>query len=178
MKLLGALQHAVKGWMLLLRGEAGWRQYFRLTNAGLVTALALFYLFAFLAVLVASFDIGVPTLGGFLTILFAQSLWLVALLAGIFATRAFLRDRTVILPLLIPGIYALIAYLALGTVLTFTLGILLPLLWLALAFMLFRLARAATAWSMGVAGAFGVLTVVLLVGLPMTLYMLLASPPA
>ncbi|ODT71950.1 MAG: hypothetical protein ABS75_05580 [Pelagibacterium sp. SCN 63-23] len=172
MKIWQILQQAFVGWMMILRGEAGWESRFRLTMPGLATALVMFYVFACLAIVLASFRVGVPTLGGFLDVMVVQSLWLVALLLGIFVTRNFLKDKGSPLPLLIPAIYALIAYLVLGALVSMTIGILLPLLWIGLAFMFFRLARIASAWTIGVSAAFAALTLVLLVGLPMTLYML------
>lgn len=172
MKIWQNLRAASQGWLMILRGEPGWQDHFRLTTPGLVTAIALFYAFAFLSVVLASLRVGVPTLDGFLDIMVVQSLWLVALLVGIFGTRFALRDKAPVLPLLIPGIYAIIAYLVLGSVISLIAGILLPLLWLGLLFMLYQLARAAGKWTIGVSAAFALLTLVLLVGLPMTLYML------
>lgn len=172
MKIWQALQQAFSGWRMILRGEAGWDAHFRLTTPGLATALVLFYVFAFLAVVLASLEVGVPTLGGFLDIMVVQSLWLVALLIGLYGTRFAVKSGGSPLPILIPGIYAMIAYLVLGSLISLTIGLLLPLLWLGLAFMLYRLGRVAGQWTMGVSAAFALLSVVLLVGLPMTLYML------
>ena len=78
---------------MILRNEAGWEQRFRLTGPGLATALVLFYLFAFLAVVLASLDVGVPTLMGLVGIMLYQSLWLAALLIGIFGTRFAVMSR-------------------------------------------------------------------------------------
>jgi len=172
MKIWQALRQAGAGWRMILRGEAGWQEHFRLSMAGLFTALVLFYAFAFLAVVLASLQVGVPTLGGFLDIMVVQSLWLGALLIGVYGTRFALKDTNSALPLLVPGIYAMIAYLVLGSLVSLVFGILLPLLWLGLAWMFFRLGRVAGGWTIGVSAAFSLLTVVLLVGLPMTLYML------
>ncbi|WIY53336.1 hypothetical protein O9Z70_02020 [Devosia sp. YIM 151766] len=169
------LQQAVVGWRMILRGEAGWQEQFRLTAPGLAMALVLFYVFAFLAVLLASFEVGVPTLGGFVEIMLIQSLWLIALLIGIFGARFVMRGGNALLPVLIPGIYAMIAYLILGSLLSLILGILLPLLWAALAFLLYRLGRVAADWNPAGSATFALLTVVLLVGMPMTLYMLATS---
>ena len=172
MKTWQNLQEAFSGWWMILRGEAGWEEHFRLTSAGLVTALVLFYVFAFLAVVLASFEVGVPTLVGFLDIMVVQSLWLVALLAGLYATRFAVRSSGSPLPVLVPGIYALIAYLVLGSLVSLILGPALPLLWVGLVYLLFRLGRMAGGWTTGVSAAFAFLSVVLLVGLPMSLYML------
>ena len=178
MNLLAALRQSVQGWIMILRGEPGWQDRFRLGLPGLVTALVLFYLFAFLAVVLASFEVGVPTLQNFFDIMVIQSLWLLALLAGLFGTRFAVRDSGPILPVLVPAIHALVFYLVLGALVSLAIGLLLPLLWLGLVYMLFRLGRLAGGWTMGVSAAFAVLTVLLLVGTPITLYMLTASVPA
>jgi hypothetical protein len=172
MKTWTIMRDAMEGWRGILRGEPGWEAYFRLSRAGLVTALVLFYIFAFFAVVLASLQVGVPTLAGFIDIMLVQSLWLVALVIGIFGTRYAVRTDPPVLSLLVPGIFALIAYLIFGTAISVIAGPLLPVLWIALAFVLFRLGRVAGQWTPGVSAAFAVLTVVLLVGLPMTLYML------
>jgi hypothetical protein len=176
MKLFSVIKQVLAGWLMILRGETGWQDRFRLSAPGLATALALFYVFAFLAVVLASMQVGVPTVQGFVDIMLIQSLWLVALVIGIFGTRAAVKSAAPILPILIPGIYALIAYLVLGSLLSMLFGMLLPLLWIGLLILFFRLGRVAGGWSNGVSAAFAVLTVVLLVGLPMTLYMLIAPP--
>jgi hypothetical protein len=161
MKIWQNLQQAFLGWQMILRREGNWQEQFRISAAGLVNALVL-----------ASLRFDVPTLSGFLDIMVVQSLWLVALLIGVFGTRFVMKQAGSALSVLIPGIYALIAYLAVGSLVSLILGVLLPLLWLALIYMLYRLGRAAGPWSRGVSAAFALLTVVLLVGLPMTLYML------
>lgn len=178
MKIIQALRQAVYGWIMILRNEPSWEQRFRLTFAGLVTALALFYLFAFLAVVLASLDVGVPTLMGLVGIMLYQSLWLAALLIGIFGTRFAVRDQGPVLPLLVPGVYALVFYLILGALVSLAIGFLLPLLWLGLVYMLFRLGRMARGWTIGVSAAFAVLTVLLLVGTPIALYIMPAPVPA
>lgn len=178
MKIIQALRQAVYGWIMILRNQAGWEQRFRLTGPGLATALVLFYLFAFLAVVLASLDVGVPTLMGLVGIMLYQSLWLAALLIGIFGTRFALRDQRPALPLLVPGVYALIFYLILGALVSLAIGFLLPLLWLGLVYMLYRLGRMAGGWTVGVSTAFAVLTVLLLVGTPIALYIMPAPIPA
>ena len=55
---------------------------------------------------------------------------------------------------------------------------LLPLLWLGLLYMFYRLGRAASGWTIGVSAAFAVLTVLLLVGTPIALYIMPAPTPA
>lgn len=179
MKIISALRQSVYGWIMILRNEAGWQERFRLTMPGLTTGLVLFYLFAFLAVVLGSFNFGVPTLGEFVATLVFQSLFLIAPLIGIYGTRYALRDRGAVLPLLVPAIYALTYYIGLGALLSLTIPFLLPLVWLGLLFMFFRLGRLASGWSIGVSAAFAVLTVVLLAGTPIALYIMPAPvPPA
>lgn len=178
MNIFKALRQAVYGWIMILRGEAGWEERFRLTGPGLTTALVLFYLFAFLAVVLSSLSMDVPTPLGLVVILLYQSLWLAALLIGIFGTRFAIRDRRPALPLLVPGVYALIFYLILGALVSLVIGFLLPLLWIGLIYLLFRLGRMAGGWTIGVSAAFAVLTVLLLVGTPIALYIMPTPIPA
>lgn len=178
MNILKALQQAFYGWIMILRGEAGWQERFRFTTPGLATALVLFYLFAFLAVVLTSLGTGVPTAIQLLMFMLYQSLWLGSLLMGLFGTRAVVRDRGPILPMLVPGVHALTFYLVLGALLSLAVPGLLPLLWLGLVVLLFRLGRVAGGWTIGVSVAFAVLTVLLLVGTPIALYMMPAPVPA
>lgn len=178
MNIIKALRQSIYGWIMILRGEAGWAERFRFTPSGLVTALVLFYLFAFLAVVLASLDVGVPTLQGFGDIMVIQSLWLVALVVGLVGTRFAVRDQGPVLPVLVPGVYALVYYLVLGALVSLAIGFLLPLLWLGLVYMLYRLGRLGGGWTVGVSAAFAALTVLLLVGTPIALYMLTAPTPA
>lgn len=179
MKIFRALRQSLYGWIMILRNQAGWQERFRLTMPGLMTALVLFYLFAFLTVMLGSLSYGVPTIMGFVATMALQSLFLVALVLGLFGTRFAVRDQGPILPVLVPGVYALVYYLILGALLSLTMGFALPLVWLGLIVLLFRLGRTGGGWSVGVSLAFAVLSVLLLVGLPYALYMLPApTPPA
>ena len=178
MKSFGALQQSVEGWVSILRGEAGWQERFRLSWAGLATAVVLFYLFAFLGVVLASFSYEVPTLTEFVATMVIQSLYLLALVIGVFGTRSVVKDKALVLPVLIPGVYALVYYLILGALISLVFGPLLPVLWMGLLYMFFRLGRAGGGWTIGVSAAFAVLTVLLLVGTPIALYMMPAPVPA
>ena len=172
MKSWSVLNEAILGWVKIVRGQAGWAHHFSLTMPGLVSTLVLFAIFAFLVVIIASFSVGVPTLSGFISVMLAQFLSVVALVLGLKATQLAVPSEAPLPQILVPGIYALIFYLVVGTLFALIGGPLLILLWLALAFLLYRLGRVATGWTMGVSVAFAVLTLVLLVGLPLTLYML------
>lgn len=178
MNIFNALRQAVYGWIMILRGEAGWQERFRLSVPGLATALVLFYLFAFLAVVLGSLNFGVPTFEALVVFMLYQSLWLASLLIGLQGTRSAVRDGQLLLPQLVPGVYALVFYLILAALVSLAIGFLLPLLWLGLIYMLFRLGRMAGGWTIGVSLAFAVLTVLLLVGTPIALYMMPAPLPA
>lgn len=173
-----ALQQSVEGWIAILRGGADWRDGFRLTWAGLATGIVLFYLFAFLGVVVASFSYEVPTLTGFIATMVIQSLYLLALAIGILITRSAVKDKAALLPVLVPGVYALVYYLILGALVSLVFGPLLPVLWMGLLYMFFRLGRVGGGWTIGVSVAFAVLTVLLIVGTPIALYMMPAPVPA
>lgn len=172
MKIWAALRKALAGWTGLVRGSPDWARHFSLSPAGLVTALVLFAFFALLSVALAASNVGMPDLFGALVALLVQGLSVLALVAAIFFTRKAVPGPQPFLQILVPGIYALIAYLVAGTVLSLVAGPLLMVLWAGLAALFFFLGRRAGQWSIGVSLAFAVLTMVLLVGLPMTLYML------
>ncbi|WP_127751992.1 hypothetical protein [Devosia sp. 1566] len=179
MKLWAALTRAWRGWMLLLRGDPAWSQHFTLTNPGLAAALSIFLFFAFLSVAFASMGVGMPSMMGIASALVVQALSILALLLAIQITKRVLASPAPLRTLLVPGIYALVAYLVAGTVVSLIGGPALLLVWLALGYLLYRLGRVAAGWSRGVSVAFAVLTIALLVGMPVSLYMLLnpaASP--
>lgn len=174
MKLWAALRNAVAGWVLILRGQDGWRDRFSLTAPGLVSALFIFAFVAFLAVAFASTSIGMPNAYGVAAAMFVLALPVIAFLVALLGTRMLLKSDEAMLPLLVPGSYALTAFLLTEGLLALIGGggPVVMLSWLALGYMLFRLARSATAWNIGVAAAFAVLTVLLLVLMRSALYML------
>lgn len=178
MKTFAALRDAVTGWIAIIRGEANWARHFSISAAGLTTALVLFLFFALLSIALASADVGMPSIFGLIIAVLVQSLSIAALLGGIFATRKMVPGAAPVMPILVPGIYALIAYLVAGTLLSFIGGPALIVLWAGLLFLLYCLGRRAGGWNMGVAAAFAVLTMVLLVGIPVTLYMVLGPMAA
>lgn len=178
MKIWAALSEASKGWTAIIRGDGDWARHFALTPASLASALVLFVFFALLSIALASANVGMPSLFGLLIALLVQSLSILALLLGILVTRRFMPGDVDLLRLLVPGVYALIAYLVMGTILSLIAGPVLVLLWLGLAFLLFCLGRQAGGWNIGVSAAFAVLTMVLLVGMPVTLYMALGPVAA
>jgi len=178
MKIWGTMSEALKGWIAIVRGDADWARHFAISAAGLATALVLFFFFALLSIALATADVGIPSFFGLIIALVVQGLSILALLGGILITRKIMPGEISLMRLMVPGIYALIAYLIAGTILSLIAGPVLILLWIGLAFLLFCLGRQAGGWSIGVAAAFAVLTMVLLVGMPVTLYMALGPVAA
>lgn len=178
MKTFAALKEALAGWIALVRGEDDWIRHFAISAAGLTTALVLFLFFALLSIAMATADVGIPSLMGLVIAVLVQSLSILALLIGIHVTRRMVPSAAQVMTMLVPGIYALIAYLIMGTILSLIAGPVLILLWVGLAFLLFHLGWRAGGWNIGVSAAFAVLTMVLLVGMPVTLYMVLGPVAA
>lgn len=175
MKLWSAITQATAGWLLIVRGKPDWQSHFALTLPGLVTALLVFALAAFLAVVFASMSIGLPSLPGVLAAMVVLALPLISFALTLVGTRMLLKSDAPLLPLLVPAIYALTAFLLIEGLLAILGGPIVMLAWIALAFLLFCLARAATGWNVGVAFCFAVFSVVLLVALRLALYMLSSS---
>ena len=175
MKLWSAITRAFAGWVLILRGQPGWRDYFTLSAPGFVTALLVFVLAAFIAVIFASLSIGLPSLPGVLAAMFVLALPVITFVLTLLGTRMMLKSQEPMLELLVPGTYALTAFLLVEGALAMIGGPIVMLAWLGIAFMLFCLARAATSWNVGVAFCFAVFSVVLLVALRLALYIVSSS---
>lgn len=172
MKLWAAVVDAAMGWIDIVRGRDGWQERFGFSAGSVAKALVIFFFFAFLAIAVGSIQTGMPSLAGLVTNLLVQALGLVALVIGIVVTKLAVRSDAPILRLLVPGIYGMVFYLVAGSVLAAISIETVAIVLLGLVFLLYSLGRAAGPWTLGVSLAFAVLTVVLLVGMPLTLYML------
>jgi hypothetical protein len=172
MKIWTALRNATIGWVMLLRGEDGWRERFTFTVAGLVTALIIFVFTTFLAVALTSASIGMPSIVGVIAAMFVLALPLTSLVVVLIGTRMVLGSTGPALDMMVPGTYALTAFLLAEGFLAMVGGPVVMLAWLGLAYMLYHLARAAAAWTVTISAGFAVLTVVLLVAMRLALYML------
>ncbi len=172
MKIWAALRNAVIGWVMLLRGEEGWRERFTFTPAGLATALIIFVFTTFLAVALTSMSIGMPSLAGVIAAMFVLALPLTSLIVVLIGTRMTLKSTGPALDVMVPATYALTAFLLAEGILAMLGGPVVMLAWLGLAYMLFQLARVAAGWTIAISAGFAVLTVVLLVAMRLALYML------
>ena len=171
MKIWAALREATIGWVMLLRGEDGWRDRFAFSAAGLVAALVIFVAAAFLAVAITSVSIGMPSLVGVIAAMFVLALPLTSLVVVLIGTRMVLKSQEPVLEVMVPATYALTAFLLAEGFLAMLGGPVVMLAWLGLAYLLYALARAVTAWNVAIAAGFAVLTVVLLVAMRLALYM-------
>ena len=176
MKLWAAVSSAWAGWMMILRGEPDWRENFSLTWPGLVTSLVIFLFCAFLAVAVASTYQGMPDIFGVVDALLAQVLWIVAVLVSVVLNARILKSDIRLLDMMIPAIYLLVGYLLAGSLVNLLMPLAVLVLTAGLAYPFYRLGHVVAGWRPANAAVFAVLTVVLLVGIPLALYML--SNPA
>jgi len=176
MKLWVAVSSAWAGWMMILRGEPDWRENFSLTWPGLVTSLVIFLFCAFLAVAVASTYQGMPDIFGVVDALLAQVLWIVAVLVSVVLNARILKSDIRLLDMMIPAIYLLVGYLLAGSLVNLLMPLAVLVLTAGLAYPFYRLGHVVAGWRAANAAVFAVLTVVLLVGIPLALYML--SNPA
>lgn len=176
MKIWNLITNAYAGWMMVLRGQTGWRERFSLNAAGLLSALVIFFFAAFLAIAMASIVSAMPDFYGVLDLLLVHGIWVLSFWAVIKATKLAIKDEVRTLDLLVPGIYLLVGYLVVGSLLNLVFPPLVQLLTLLLAWPVYRLARAATGWNLGIAAAFAAATVLLLVVVPQALYMLSSVP--
>jgi hypothetical protein len=119
-----------------------------------------------------------PSPAGVVAAMFVLALPVTALAMSLAGTRMLLKGRAPGLEVMVPGIYAATGFLVAEGLLAVIGGPLVLLSWLALAFLFYRLARAATDWNAAIAAAFAVLSVVLLVAMRVALYMLSSVAPS
>jgi len=171
-KLWTVVNRAIVGWQMIVRGQPGWRSQFTISAAGLATALFVFVFVAFLGVAAASMSIGMPGGMGVLTAMAVLALPVISLVVTLMISRSFINSQAPMLPVLVPGVYAMAGFLLFEGLLALIGGPIVMLAWFGTGYLLFRLARIALLWSIGVAAGFAALTIVLLVAMRLALYML------
>ncbi|WDR02270.1 hypothetical protein PSQ19_16795 [Devosia algicola] len=171
MKIWQALRGAFRGWAGILRDGDEWRSNFRLSAAGLITALVIFVLVALVATLVSTMGQSMPqdTIAG---AVFAECLGLVAIVVAILLLCLLTRHGSMALLMIVPAIYALAAYVVARSALAAISGSLAGLALLGLGYLLYRLVRTATKLNPIGALVFAILALALLVAMPASLYML------
>ena len=175
MLILRRLGAAIAGWRAILLGQDGWAGHFTLSRRGLVKALIVFALFAILSGL--ALGVGDPL--ALLVSLGALLLYPAGLALAAFAVTRLHRPAA--MPaFMVPGTYALILLVAFGTLAAFTSPLLLVVGFTVNAILMVRLGQGAGGMGLAGGAVFAALVTVLLVGLPISLYMLasFAPPPA
>ncbi len=172
------LSNSFRGWGDIIVGRPNGEKQFRLTNAGLLAALLTFALALLLSVAAQSAALGMPGLGQVVLGLLIQSATVALLGMAISRTLKFLGLGVPLLALLVPALYGL-AYIEVLAIPLTLIGPNAGILALAvLGFMLYRLARMVGLMPLGVAIAFAVLCVLVLVAVPNALYMLVSLIPS
>lgn len=175
---LAELADAVRGWGSILRGRSDAAGFFRLTNAGIAVASGYFVLALLLSVAAQSAAIGMPGLGQVLFGLVAQAITLAVLIFAMARSLRLLRLNVPLTTLVVPVLYALSFVFVIGIPLTLMSPNMALIAVFALGYGIFRAAEVLAGMRFGVAFAFALLCVIVLVVVPNGLYMLLSVLPS
>jgi hypothetical protein len=178
--ILGDAKDAVVGWLDIIAGRPGGGERFNATQAGLVRALIWYFLLVLLTVLVQGLSLGMPASSEVFTAVMVNALPLLGVYLVILVTVRLFRLAIPVNALLVPAIYAMAFILAIGLPLSLLGGGMFANAMLgALGYMFYRAGRDIAKLGIGVAIAFAVLSIVVLVALPIGLYMVfMPSTPA
>lgn len=175
MNALTEIRNAVVGWLDLLGGRPDAAARFNATRSGFFTMLGVYLLLVVLTrtIQVLALFGQAPGLADLLVTLVVNSLPLLGIYLVILGTVRFLRPQVTQLELMVPAGYGLSLVLGIGLPLSLLGGNLFSAAMQGvMGFMLYRLARNIGKFPIGIAAAFAILTVMLLVAIPMALYML------
>ena len=162
------------GWFALIARQPGWRERFVLTREGLFAALGGYFAIVVVAILVQGIFAGVPSIVDLAVGIAVNGLPLVGTTVALWVTILTLRLKTPIIEMLVPVVHALTFVLIAGVILAFTGGPLATALLGMLGYMLYRAGREILGLNIALAIAYAALSIVMLVALPMSLYMLMA----
>lgn len=171
MNAFGELWRAIVGWLDLLTARAGAAEKFNLTGIGLVNATGCYFAVVLALIAIESSLSGFPGWQTVALSLFANAVWLGAILLVIWLTARALRAPGIAMA--VPATYAMafvqglslpLVYLAGPNMLTAALGV--------TGFMLFRVAREIGKLRRGISVAFAILSIAVLVAVRVGLYML------
>ena len=176
--MLTDLSSSLRGWAEILAGKADAGRNFRLDYPGLVIAIGWFVAAVLLSVAAQSMVIGIPSLNSFFLGLVAQAVTVGALGFVMAQTLKFLKLDVPLNRLLVPTLYAL-AYMFLFaiplTLISPSAGLIAVL---AVGFLIFRAAGQLAGMPTGLAVAFALLCVIVLVVVPNALYILFLQIPS
>ena len=174
---LADLADSLRGWGELLTGKPDAGRYFRTSAGGIAVAAGYFVLALLLGGAAQSAGAGMPDLAQVLFGLLAQAATIAILGVAMAQTLRFLNLGVPLATLLVPALYALAYSFALAVPLLLVgpgAGLIALVL---LGVMLYRLGRGLAGMARGVAAAFAVLCVLVLVAVPNALYMLVSLLP-
>jgi hypothetical protein len=177
METLNQFNNAAAGWYKLVMRQEGWRERFVLTRQGLWVAFAGYFGIVVLAILIQGALSGTADPGRLAASVVANSLPLVGAILAIVITVLILQVKVPMIEMMVPAVHALTLLLLAGFVLTIIGGILAPVLLALLGYMFYRGGREILSLSIVFALGYAALSIVLLVALPMSLYMLWAPGP-
>lgn len=165
-----------RGWGDILAGRPRWRDSFVLTPGGLGIAVLIYLVIVLLTLAASALVSGPPGIASAVLTVLVNLLPPFGVLAATLLTYLSLRAERPMLDLLVPAFHALSLVLLLGTAMAL-LGVAYgPILLGVLGVMLARAARICGGFGIGPSIAYAALSIVVLVVLPGTLYMLMASP--
>jgi hypothetical protein len=172
------LSNAAHGWLELIRGQPHSEPRFRTDPSGLAVALGAWVAAVVFGTLIRGFVTPLPGIDLIVLLVVFGALPLAGVFAVTFATLRFLRPDVPPLTMLVPIAWGMALLLAVGSPLTLlTPSFNVPMV-IALAFMLFRLARAVPVLPVLTSISYAILCVLALVTLTLSLYMGLAPVSA
>jgi hypothetical protein len=169
------LKNAAIGWLDLIAAKPSGAERFNMTRAGLINALAFYFILVLFTRIVQSVSLqgNFPRYDDIFVALVLNALPLLAIFLVSFVTVQVLKSAVGILGFLVPSTYALVFLLLIGLPLSLFAGSTFSTaLQGILGYMLYRLARDIGKFNIGISIAFAVLSIVLLVAVPVALYML------
>ena len=165
---------AALGWFQLAMRRPDWRGQFDATREGFFTALGIYFTLVMIAILVQGIFSGIPSIPDLAFGIVINGLPLAGALLAAWGTILSLQLKVPMLEAMVPITYAMIFLLIAGIAISAISGGLAPILLGILAYLLYRAAREILGVSVVFALAYAGLSIVLLVALPMSLYMLFA----
>ena len=177
MTVLDQFRDAAIGWYALALHRPGWQGRFVATQAGLLVALGGYFAAVILAILIQGLSIGAPGILELIGAIGINALPLLGIVAALYGTRLMLPLKAPVLAMLVPAIHAVTLLLVAGYVLSMILGGLATLLLGLLGYLLYRGGKEILGLGFAFALSYAALSVVLLVALPASLYMLMAQGP-
>jgi hypothetical protein len=174
---LEQFREAAIGWYELAFHRPGWQGRFVATREGLLVALGGYFSVVVLAILIQGLYIGAPGILDLIGAVGINALPLLGIVTALYGTRLMLPLKAPILAMLVPAIHAVTLLLIAGFVLSMILGGLATLLLGLLTYLLYRGGKEILGLGFAFALSYAALSVVLLVALPASIYMLMAPAP-